>query len=181
MNYREITLPVERECHELFSMLFYNSYKEAKNQHAAVIQGLVDHLLRDVEVKDIRLFMAEQQGVCEGALFVTRLSYPTQMNVWMVAPVVVRTRRQNEGIGQALINHALQELRVHGAEVAVTYGDIGYYNKTGFETVSESLLQAPIRLTSPQDWLAQSLTDQPLQPIQGKPICVAAFENPVYW
>ena len=60
-------------------------------------------------------------------------------------------------------------------------GDADFYGRTGFGPVSEADLPAPRPLQQPQGWLAQSLTDAPLTPLQGPAACVAAFDDPRLW
>jgi putative acetyltransferase len=49
-----------------------------------------------------------------------------------LGPVSVHPDRQGEGIGTALINSGLQQLREVGAAGCVLLGDPGYYHRFGF-------------------------------------------------
>ena len=48
-------------------------------------------------------------------------------------------------------------------------------------TASEADLPAPQPLNQPQGWIAQSLTDAPLTPLNGPARCVPAFDDPALW
>jgi predicted N-acetyltransferase YhbS len=88
---------------------------------------------------------------------------------------------QSKGIGQALINYGLNELKKRSVTVAVTYGDPNYYSKVGFRELPESIIQAPLKLSMPFGWLGQSLTGKPIPTINERPVCVKEFNDPVYW
>lgn len=101
--------------------------------------------------------------------------------VYMLAPVAVSTEHQGKGVGQALINYGLDELRNRYVNVAITYGDPAFYSKTGFQPLSENVIQAPLKLSMPEGWLGLSLTGDPIPTIKERPACVKAFNNSVYW
>jgi predicted N-acetyltransferase YhbS len=65
--------------------------------------------------------------------------------------------------------------------VAVTYGDPSFYSKVGFQTLSENVIQAPLKLSMPFGWLGQSLTGDSIPNIDERPVCVKEFNDPVYW
>jgi putative acetyltransferase len=50
-----------------------------------------------------------------------------------LGPVAVSPERQGEGIGDALIEHGLADLRARGAQGCVVLGDPAYYRRFGFE------------------------------------------------
>jgi predicted N-acetyltransferase YhbS len=99
----------------------------------------------------------------------------------MLAPVAVSTEHQGKGVGQALINYGLNELKNRSVAVAVTYGDPSFYSKVGFRALSENVIQAPLKLSMPEGWLGQSLTGEQIPTINERPKCVKEFNKPVYW
>jgi predicted N-acetyltransferase YhbS len=50
----------------------------------------------------------------------------------------------------------------------MTYGDPSYYAKVGFMPISEADAQAPFPLSHPEGWLAQSLTERAMTPLNLK-------------
>lgn len=131
-----------------------------------------------------------QQTICLGTyenealiacIFLTRLQFSSAIDVYMLAPVAVSAAFQRQGIGQALINYGLDELRRRSVKIVVTYGDPAYYSKAGFEPLAESTIQAPLKLSMPFGWQGMSLSDQPIPVIAERPTCVAPFDNPAYW
>jgi predicted N-acetyltransferase YhbS len=85
------------------------------------------------------------------------------------------------GIGQNLIDHGLKELKRRGARIVITYGDPAFYSKVGFRPISEDVIRAPFKLSQPEGWLGQSLTDDSIEAIPGPCSCVKALDNPAYW
>ncbi|MGA0025169.1 MAG: GNAT family N-acetyltransferase [Burkholderiales bacterium] len=116
-----------------------------------------------------------------GSIFFTRLRFNRDIKIYMLAPVAISTRYQGRGVGQALINHGLVELESRSVAAVVTYGNPSFYSKTGFQALSESVIQAPQRLSMPEGWLGRSLTESPIPSISERPKCVKEFNDPVYW
>ncbi len=99
----------------------------------------------------------------------------------MLAPVAVSTKHQGKGVGQALINYGLNELKNRSAAVAITYGDPSFYSKVGFQSLSENVIQAPLKLSMPEGWLGQSLAEDKIPTIKERPACVKEFNDSAYW
>lgn len=147
-----------------------------------LIGELVAKLIAKTPDDDLFVFSALDDGALAGCILSTRPTYAEDgRTVFLVAPVAVETGRQGRGLGQSLLRFDLDELRRRGVDVAVTYGDPNYYCRVGFRTVSEEQARAPLTLSQPEGWLAQSLTERPLDPLRGPSRCVAAFDNPDYW
>ena len=72
----------------------------------------------------------------------------------------VATDQQGQGIGQRLLNHGLAALRGAGVDIAMTYGDPGYYAKVGFRPISEADAPAPFKLQAARR-LASAVIDRP--------------------
>ena len=162
--------------------LFTITFTAAKGaEEGALIGALVARLLSEVLRDALRVFTAWDDGQLVGAVIFTPLTYPDPRPVMLLSPMAVAPDRQGEGIGQRLIAHALAQLRAEGTGIAVTYGDPAFYGKTGFAPVTEATLPAPMPLSQPQGWIAQSLTDAPLTPLKGPATCVPPFQSPELW
>ncbi len=57
----------------------------------------------------------------------------------------------------------------------------GRRRANGYRVHSEATLPAPMPLSHPQGWIAQSLTDAPLTPVKGPAACVSRFDSPDLW
>ncbi|SFP14840.1 putative acetyltransferase [Cohaesibacter marisflavi] len=147
-----------------------------------LIGTLVSNLLGSTQPHDIYVFTAIDDGEIVGGAIFTRLLYADDArSVYILSPMAVATNRQGEGVGQALLNHALAVLRDDGVAVAITYGDPTFYGKVGFLPLDEDTAASPLPLSVPVGWVGQSLTDKPLLPLKGKCTCVSALNDPAIW
>jgi len=69
----------------------------------------------------------------------------------------------------------------NGVSIVLTYGDLNFYSKVGFKLITEKIVKAPLKLTYPEGWLAQSLLGDEIEPIAGNSYCVEAFNKPEIW
>ncbi|ASK54012.1 GNAT family N-acetyltransferase [Vibrio tarriae] len=164
--------------------LFQNTFSDSEgSEEGTVIGKLVsDFLSNSLQEDDLFVFVAcdDHQRVVGSILF-SKLSFPNEENVYLLAPVAVATKWHGQGIGQSLIRFGLETLKAKGVSIVMTYGDIRFYSKVGFTAINEERIQAPLTLSYPEGWLAQSLTGKAITPISGKPTCLEAIANPIYW
>ncbi len=148
----------------------------------ALIADLVRDLLAETPTKDIRVFCAEDEGLVIGAAIFTRLTYAGDPHiVFLLSPMAVAPARQRQGIGKALLAHALEALRSDGIQIAITYGDPNYYGRVGFVPITENQARAPLPLSLPHGWLGQSLTEDEMLVLQGPSTCVSALKRSGVW
>lgn len=178
MNHRILNKRNRTEVGDLFTSAFGDSEGEEEGQ---LIGNLASTLCSNIDNQEIICLGAYENEMLLGAIFFTYLHFSSSIRVYMLAPVAVATAQQGKGVGQALIRHGLGELRNRSVEVVITYGDPAFYSKMGFQPLSEDLIQAPLKLSMPHGWLGQSLTGAPIPAIEGRPACVRAFDDPVYW
>lgn len=179
MNYRRVDSRYQKEVTKLFTTVFTES--EGKKE-GTLIGKLVSELASNIDDADIICYCAfDDNDSIVGSVFFTRLRFKKPIQVYMLAPVAVSTEHQGKGIGQNLINYGLDELKNDQINVVVTYGDPSYYSKSGFEPLSEKVIQAPLDMSMPVGWLGQSLSDEPIPVINERPTCVKAFNDSVYW
>jgi predicted N-acetyltransferase YhbS len=162
----------------LFVAVFTESEGESEG---ALIGNLAKELIVSTDSRDVYGFVAVDRDKIVGALFFSRLTFEKSIDVFILAPVAVRSDRQGMGIGQNLIDHGLKELKRRGARIVITYGDPAFYSKVGFRPISEDVIRAPFKLSQPEGWLGQSLTDDSIEAIPGPCSCVKALDNPAYW
>jgi len=163
--------------------LFEATFTASENaDEGRLIGKLVNGLLQGTPAADIRVFTASENGdLISGAIF-TRLDYPDDpRQTFILSPMAVATGQQGRGFGQALLNHALGELRASGVDIAITYGDPAFYSKVGFAPMTEEVAAAPFPLSQPEGWIGQSLTDAPLAPLRGPCTCAEALDDAAYW
>jgi len=169
----------EEEIAGLFAAVFTASEGAGEG---ALIGGLVRALLSGTPAEDIRVFTARDRGALVGGAVFTRLCYEGDpRTVFLLSPMAVATDRQGEGIGQALLRHALAALRAESVDVAMTYGDPAFYGRTGFMPLSVATVPAPRPLSQPGGWVGQSLVGADMAPFAGPCTCVAALDDPALW
>ncbi|WP_395341607.1 GNAT family N-acetyltransferase [Ningiella sp. W23] len=162
--------------------LFTNAFSAAEGDEEGKMVGELSlELASNIDNTDILCLGAYENKSLIGSIFFTRLMFDEPTLVYMLAPVAVSAEHQGIGVGQSLIRYGLTELANRSVAVTVTYGDPGFYSKLGFQALSESIIQAPLTLSMPHGWLAQSLTEQAIRAISDRPTCVKPFNNQAYW
>ena len=178
MNFRYYTPSESHAIEDLFSSVFKESEGESEG---LLIGDLAKNLLSTTAPEDLFVFVAVEGDEIIGTIFVTRMPTENEAELFVLAPVAVATKHQGKGVGQKLIEYGIKELKEVGIKVLVTYGDPNFYSKTGFQQITEDMMQPPFKLTQPEGWLAQALDQNPLQKIEGKCSCVSALDDPSYW
>jgi putative acetyltransferase len=162
--------------------LFISTFSDSEGQSEGEIIGqLVRNFMTSTDKRDFYCFVATEADQIVGGIFFSRLAFEGGINAFILAPVAVRTDFQGQGIGQQLIRFGLGALSKDGVELAVTYGDPGFYSKMGFQLATEAEVPAPFTLQHPEGWLVQSLTGDEIRPIKGTSSCVEALSRPEYW
>ena len=167
-----------QEVIELFTKVFSASENESEGQ---IIGSLVSDLISITEPEDLIGFVATSNDRVVGCIFFSRFVVPSNEVAFILSPVAIATSEQGTGIGQQLINFGLNHLKFLKINLAFTYGDPSYYSKTGFNQISESIVNAPFELSQPEGWLAQSLDGNPIEAMQGSSKCVEALSDQKYW
>ncbi|TMX36600.1 N-acetyltransferase [Vibrio sp. Hep-1b-8] len=169
-----------QEIIQLFNDTF--SASEGKEEGALIAKLVEDFVTLPTKAEDLYIFVAQDERErIFGSIIFSRLSFPNDENIFLLAPVAVATECHGQGVGQGLIQFGLERLKEKGVTVAVTYGDINFYAKTGFMPITEDVIQAPLNLSYPEGWIAQSLVGESIAKVAGKPTCAKAIDNPVYW
>jgi putative acetyltransferase len=164
---------------DLFTSVFTQSEGE---KEGVLIDNLAKDLIASTDSQDLYGFLAVDREHIFGAIFFSRLTFEQKdIDVFILAPVAVHSDYQGIGIGQALITHGLQEMKKSGVRFVITYGDPAFYSKVGFLPLSQDAIAAPLKLSQPEGWLGQSLTDDSIEVVPGPCSCVQALDNPAYW
>jgi len=164
----------------LFDDTFSDS--EGKEEGALIAKLIQDFFTLPANEEDLHIFVAQDENErIVGCIFFSRLTFANGENIFLLAPVAVATECHGQGVGQGLIQFGLEALKEKGVTVVITYGDINFYSKTGFAPISQDLIQAPLDLSYPEGWIAQSLVGETIPKVVGKPTCLKAFDSPIYW
>lgn len=169
----------EQQIIQLFTDTFADSEGPGEGE---LIGALVRNMFSGTAPDDIWVYTASNGAQPVGAAVFTRVRYASDpRTVFILSPMAVAPAHQRQGIGQALITHALQDLCDQGCDMALTYGDPDYYGRVGFIPVSEDVAPAPMPLSFPHGWLAHPLAGKELTPLSGPAACVEALNDPHYW
>lgn len=163
---------------QLFSSVFAKSEGEDEGK---LVSQLANDLLAHTDGQDIFCFVAVEGGRIVGSIFFSRSDFAKGVSAFILAPVAVHSDHQSKGIGQALINYSLSELRDRGVSMVITYGDSNFYRQVGFRHISPETIRAPLDLSQPEGWLGQSLSGEALEALSGDCTCVEALNDPAYW
>ncbi|MFC6951512.1 N-acetyltransferase [Halorubellus litoreus] len=93
-----------------------------------------------------------------GHVLLTEVDVAGTDDALTLAPVAVHPARQNDGIGTALVEHALDRCRDLDYEVVVLHGDPAYYSRFGFEPATSWGLENPFDLPD-DDFQVLALVD----------------------
>ena len=178
MNFEKYKSSSAHEVKKLFTSVFTDSEGQAEGE---LIGNLAFELQETTEPHDIFGFIARNEKTIIGCIFFTRLGFENKINAFILSPVAIATHYQKQGVGQKLIEFGINYLKKNNVKLLFTYGDPSFYSKVGFKYISESIAKAPLKLTYPEGWLAQSLVSENVEPITGNSTCVSALNNPQYW
>jgi putative acetyltransferase len=178
VNLRQYNAEEANVIVDLFKSVFATSDGKAEG---ALIGKLAADLFETTVDGDLFNYVAVDGDCVVASIFFTRLEFDNNCDSYILGPVAVRSDRQREGIGQALISHGLSDLTDRGVDFVLTYGDPNFYRKVGFQQISPATIKAPFRLSQPDGWLGQSLSGTSFETLTGSCTCVNAFKNPVYW
>lgn len=165
------------------TQVFTDTFSDSEgNEEGSLIGVLAHDLLTTTNEKKLSAFIAIENDKIIGAVIFTKLSFDKiDVNAALLSPMAISTEYQKKGIGKQLIDFALNNLKESSVELVVTYGDINFYAKTGFQAITETQIKAPQTLSYPEGWLGQSLINDKIEPITGHSTCVEALNKPDFW
>lgn len=162
--------------------LFTDVFSDSETvEEGKLIGDLVGNMIATTESNDLFGFVAIAEDSIVGCIFFSRLTLPEDKVAFILSPVAIATKHQGKGLGQELINHGIAHLKSLNVDLLFTYGDPGFYSKLGFKHIGEDVIQAPLKLSHPEGWLAQSITDTPIVTMNGSSYCINALNDPRYW
>jgi len=163
---------------QLFTSVFSDNEGASEGK---LIGNLTEDVMTTTDAQDLDGFIAIKNNQTIGCILLTRLSFESDINAFLLSPVAIHTKHQRQGIGQQLIHFGIRQLKENGVSLLLTYGDPAFYTKVGFTPISEKVVKAPFELSQPEGWLAQSLVGGEVEAMAGKASCVAAFNNAELW
>jgi putative acetyltransferase len=148
-----------------------------------VIMNLAQELHQETTSSSIKSLVAEVDNQVIGYVSYSPIFLRSDHSIsgYILAPLAVSPKHQNQGVGSNLINAGIDMLTKDGAGVLLVYGDPAYYGRFGFnEEIGHSFLP-PYTLQYPFGWTGMMLNDTPVpeKPIQFE--CVSALSKPELW
>lgn len=178
MNLSAFNTTKSQEIVELFTKVFTESEGETEGK---LIGNLVSNLITTTRKHDLIGFIASSGEHVIGSIFFSRLVLPSDNIAFILSPVAIETKNQGKRLGQQLINFGIENLKSLNVDLVFTYGDSNFYSKVGFKQISENVVKAPLKLSFPDGWLAQSLNGTPIEVMNGSSQCVKALDDQRYW
>jgi len=178
MKFLKFDLTESQAVIELYTNTFADSEGKAEGK---LIGSLVSDLITTTRKSDLVGFVAKSEDKVLGSIFFSRLVLPSNNVAFILSPVAIATKYQGKGLGQQLINFGIEYLKTLNVDIVFTYGDPNFYAKVGFKPISEGVVKAPLKLSYPEGWLAQSLNNAPIDVMKGSTHCVKALDNQQYW
>ena len=162
--------------------LFYDVFKHSEGEtEGLLIKGFVSDLINTTDKNDLYGFTITLENKIVGCVFFSRLKLPNNQIAFILSPMAIATDHQGKGLGQKLIHYGLEYLKSQNTDLVFTYGDPNFYSKTGFKSLSENIIKAPLKLSYPEGWLVQSLNNSGIVKIKGVMQCVSALNDQRYW
>ncbi|MDP2400920.1 MAG: N-acetyltransferase [Actinomycetota bacterium] len=100
-------------------------------------EHLIVDALRSAGALEVSLVAVEEGRVVGHVAFSKAVVGDAESGWHLLGPIAVLPARQGQGIGSALVEAGLSEIRSHGAAGCVLVGDPGYYGRFGFATFSD--------------------------------------------
>jgi putative acetyltransferase len=97
-------------------------------------EHLIVEALRDAGALEVSLVALNEDRVVGHIALSTACVGDSESGWYLLGPLAVLPDLQRRGIGSALVESALAELRSAGADGCVLVGDPGYYGRFGFTT-----------------------------------------------
>jgi putative acetyltransferase len=104
--------------------------------------GLIEALRADGDVL-VEMAALEKGEIVGHVLFSRMTADPPACRIAALAPVAVRTDRQNQGIGDALIRAGLAACQEKEIDAVIVLGDPSYYRRFGFDPALATHLASP--------------------------------------
>ncbi len=168
----------QQDISQLFTAVFTAS---AGEKEGSLVGNLAARLAEQIDNDEIIAFGVYEETTLIAAIFFSRLKLNAPLAVYLLAPVAVATAYQGKGIGKALIQYGINQLKQRSVAIVVTYGDPAFYSKVGFQALSEQVIAAPLPLSMPWGWLGQSLREAAISIIKERPAYVKEFNNLAFW
>lgn len=127
-----------RADHAAISHVIEQAFND--QQYSSHTEQFIVHALRDVQQLTIVLVAVLNQEIV-GHIAISPVSISSAVEGWFgLGPIAVAPKWQHHGVGSALINTALKQLKATGAAGCVVLGDPHFYAQFGFQPINHLIL-----------------------------------------
>lgn len=128
-----------RADHATISHVIEQAFKD--QQYSSHTEQFIVHALRDEQQLTISLVAVLNQDVV-GHIAISPVSISSGVEGWFgLGPIAVAPEWQHHGIGSALMQAALKQLKAKGAAGCVVLGDPHFYAQFGFQPINNLILE----------------------------------------
>lgn len=178
----EIRVSKESERNEILN-IHRIAFGEEKGP---VIAKLVDDLFDDETAMPILSLVAVDFGRLMGSILYTKVTITqTEMPIeaQILAPLAIHPDEQNKGIGEAVINEGLSQLKASGTELVFVLGHPSYYPRCGFVPAGKLGFEAPYPIPEEHAdaWMVQELNGAVIGNATGTVKCSRILNEPQHW
>ena len=128
-----------RTDHAVISHVIAQAFKD--QQYSSHTEHFIVDALRRADALTLSLVAVLNQHIV-GHITISPVRISSGVQGWYgLGPVAVLPEWQLQGIGSALIQSALNQLKMMGAKGCVVLGDPNFYSEFGFKIVAELILE----------------------------------------
>ncbi|WP_442767479.1 GNAT family N-acetyltransferase [Acinetobacter bohemicus] len=128
-----------RADHAAISHVIEQAFKE--QQYSSHTEQFIVHALRDAQQLTISLVAVLNQDFV-GHIAISPVSISSGVDGWFgLGPLAVAPEWQHHGVGSALMQAALKQLKATGAAGCVVLGDPHFYAQFGFQPINKLILE----------------------------------------
>ena len=155
-------------------------------EKGCVIAELVDGLLDDKTAIPMFSLVAVDVGKLIGHILYTNATInqtEESISAQILAPLAVLPDEHKKGVGFALINEGLKQLKDSGVELVFVLGHPSYYPRCGFVPAGELGFEAPYPIPEQHAaaWMIKELNGDAIGRIKGKVQCAEVLNQPQHW
>lgn len=178
----EIRKSTESDRPEIADIHIQAFGKEKGLEIADLVEGLFD----DKTATPILSLVAVVDGKLTGHILYTnvRITQTAEsVSARILAPLAVLPDAQNKGVGCALINEGLRQLKSSGVTLVFVLGHPGYYPRCGFVPAGRLGFEAPYPIPAEhaEAWMVQDLSGEGFGKVTGKVQCSDVLNQPQHW
>jgi len=170
----------EKNEKELINKIIISAFSRKEGEK---LVHIIDGFIQEKNKNKIISLTAVMNDEIVGFVSFSPIFFNEDINVsgYILAPLAVLPRFQNQGVGTELINTGMEILKKDNLDFLFVYGDPKYYSKFGFNKKDSKLFIPPFILSYPNGWLGINLTQIKVPKTEMKFSCIDALSSEDLW